>query len=195
MYESIRGRLLVRDPTSAVVECQGLAYRVLVPLSTYEALPAPGAEATLRLHLVVREEEWRLFGFATEEERGVFRRLIRVAGVGPVVALGLLSGLRPKELRAAVAAGDLEALTRVKGVGRKTAERVLVELREEWAAGGEVAPLAAPLADGPAADAVRALLSLGMEPGEARRRVDALLANAGGVAPDPGTLVRAALRG
>ncbi len=193
MYESLRGTIRRREPAAVVVECGGLAYRIQIPLSTYEALPGPDQEALLLLHLVVREDEWRLFGFAREEERSVFRRLIRVAGIGPVLALGLLSGLRAAELRAAVAHSDLKALCRVKGVGRKTAERIVVELRDEWrldeadSAAGTLAPL-----PGPVGDAVRALESLGLDAQEARRRVERLLAE--GVSPEAGELVRRALR-
>ena len=132
MYESIQGALVRRDPAVATVRTGGLAYQVHIPLSTYEALPAAGAEVTLLLHLVVREDEWRLYGFATDEERGIFRALTRVNGVGPVLALSMLSGFSPAEFRSAVAQEDVRGLTRAKGVGKKTAERIVVELRDLW---------------------------------------------------------------
>jgi len=190
VYEALRGRLLVREPTSAVLECGGVAYRLLIPLPTYESLPALGEEARLLLHLSVREDEWRLFGFGNEEERRTFRRLLGVAGVGPVLALSLLSGLRPRELRAAVATGDLKTLCRVKGVGRKTAERVALELRDEWRL--EEGEPGAQAPTGAQGDALRALVSLGLDAAEARRRIDAVPDAA---ALDPGDLVRRALRG
>jgi Holliday junction DNA helicase RuvA len=189
VYEALRGRLLVREPTSAVLECGGVSYRVLIPLSTYEALPAPGAEARLLVHLAVREDEWRLFGFGSEEERLTFRRLLGVIGVGPVLALSLLSGLKPRELRAAVASGDLKALCKVKGVGRKTAERVALELRDAWSLAESVSGEDAPA--GAKGDALRALLSLGLDAAEARRRLDAVPEADG---KDAGELVRRALR-
>jgi Holliday junction DNA helicase RuvA len=193
VYESIHGRLVHRDPASAVIEAGGIGYRVHVPLSTYEALPAVGEQATLLLHLTVREDEWRLYGFAAAEERAVFQALLRVSGVGPVMALGLISGFRPAELRAAVGGADVKALTRVKGVGRKTAERIVVELRDVWKDGEDGgSPFQAPA--GPLADAVRALESLGLDAGEARRRVERHAAEAGGEI-DTGDLVRRALRG
>lgn len=193
MYESLHGRLVERDPASAVLEAGGIGYRVHIPLSTYEALPALGGETTLLLHLAVREDEWRLYGFHAAAERAVFQALLRVSGVGPVMALGLLSGFRPKELRAAVAGADVRALTRVKGVGKKTAERIVVELRDAWKDGDDDgSPFQA--AEGPLGDAVRALESLGLDAAEARRRVEKHAAAAGGEI-DTGELVRLALRG
>ena len=195
MYESITGTLLLKEPASAVIEAAGLGYRVQIPLSTYEALPRAGEQATLLLHLVVREDEWRLYGFAGEEERLVFRALLRVNGVGPVMALGLLSGFVPIEFQAAVAGGDVRGLTRVKGVGRKTAERIIVELRDVWkdAIGleGAVAPAADP--DGPVEDAIRALESLGLDGTEARKRVLRHIQE-GATDADAAALIRLALR-
>jgi holliday junction DNA helicase RuvA len=194
VLDSIEGRLVAREPTRAVVEAGGLGYAIRIPLSTYEDLPAPDRTVRLLLHVVVRDGEWRLFGFRTTEERDVFRALLKVSGVGPVIALGLLSGLEPLELRDAVARGDVKALSRVKGIGRKTAERIVVDLRDvlgEPVAPGESA-LAGPGGTGPRADAVRALLALGLDVAEAARRVDAALAR--GVGENLGDLVRAALR-
>ena len=193
MYESIRGTLLRREPASAVVEASGLAYRVHVPLSTSESLPPPGSEVTLCLHLAVREDEWRLYGFARDEERAVFQSLLRVNGVGPVMALGLLSGFRPAEFRAAVAGGDIKALTRVKGVGKKTAERIVVELRDAIGATDPLIGGAGEPAGGVEADAVRALESLGLDAAEARKRVAKIAADAGGEL-DASELIRRALR-
>jgi Holliday junction DNA helicase RuvA len=198
VYESIHGRLLRRDPACAVVEAGGIGYRVLVPLSTYDALPPAGEPVTLLLYLVVREDEWRLYGFGRAEERATFQALLRVSGVGPALALSLLSGFRPAEFQAAVANADVRALTRVKGVGRKTAERIVVELRDVWPKGGGAAGAALPggqgEAAGPVEDAIRALEALGMDPAEARRRVTKH-AEATKGEPKVSTLVRQALRG
>lgn len=191
MFDSIHGRVLVRDPARVVVEAAGLGYLLHVPLSTFDALPAVGAEARLLLHLVVREDEWRLYGFATAREREAFRDLLRVGGVGPALALVLLSGLGHEALVEAVRTGDVRALVRVKGVGKKTAERVVLDLKERWAAGAGEAPAAAP--QGVAGDALRALVALGLEPAEAGRRLEALGAAARGMAV--AELVRRALRG
>jgi Holliday junction DNA helicase RuvA len=153
-----------------------------------------GESVRLLVHPVVRETEWRLFGFLTVSERRVFRALLRVSGVGPVMALGLLSTLAPAEIRSAVEEGDAQTLTRVKGIGKKTAERIVVELRDVVAREipreeGETPP---GRASGVAEDAVRALVALGLDPREARRKVDRQRE----AAPDltVGDLVRAALR-
>jgi Holliday junction DNA helicase RuvA len=192
VFDSIHGRLTVSEPTRVVVDAGGLGYEVQVPLSTSEVLPALGEEIRLLLHPVVRETEWRLFGFHTASERDVFRALLRVNGVGPAMALGLLSGFAPAELCGAVTQGDVRALTRVKGIGRKTAERIVVELRDVVTADfvpGEAAAASAP--SDLVEDAVRALTALGLDVPEARRRVDVHLQ------PDMtvSALVRAALRG
>ncbi len=171
MYESLRGRLTSKDATSCVVEAGGLGYALHVPFSTAERLPAVGTEVAMKLHLVVREDEWRLFGFLSDEERALFRSCLSVSGVGPATALALLSGMRATDLRAAVAAGDVAALTRVKGIGKKTAERIVVELRDKWASevsstGGGDAAVAGPLAQ-----ALAALTALGLDPAEAAERL------------------------
>lgn len=198
MFDSIRGLLKSSAPTRAVVEAAGIGYEVHLPLSTYESMGKVGEEATLLLHLVVRENEWRLFGFATEGERNVFRALLRVNGVGPVMALSLLSGLKPAEFRVAVTKGDVRSLTRVKGIGKKTAERIVVELRDVVGADGADGALAG--VDGAASsavvedaveDAVKALMALGLDLSEARRRVEK---HAGADLP-VSELVRRALRG
>lgn len=203
VFDSIRGRLMQLEPTRVVVDAAGIGYGISVPLSTYETLPPPDGEVSLLLHLVVRETEWRLFGFATPGERDVFRALLRVNGVGPTMALGLLSGFAPEDLCAAVTQGDIRSLTRVKGIGKKTAERIVVELRDVVAKDLVRGTPATPKGGGSSdlvEDAVRALQQLGFDPAEARRRVEA---QAGGVDPssgDPssgdrglGDLVRAAL--
>ena len=195
MYESVRGRLLVREATRCVVEAGGLGYSIAVPSSTAERLGASpiGEEVFLRLHLAVPERggEWRLFGFATEDERAMFRAALGVSGVGPAPALALVRGLAPDALRAALAAGDAKALARVKGVGKKTAERLVVELRDAFPeAGGRSGAAAAP--PGPLADAVAALVALGLDEAEAADRLRRI--------PDAAhtpvkELVRRALRG
>lgn len=196
MFDSIHGRLSVREPARVVVEAAGLGYQLDVPLSTFDVLPPPGGDVRLLLHLVVREDAWRLFGFATAAERGAFRDLLKVSGVGPVAALALLSGMGPEALQRAVREGDVKALTRVKGVGKKTAERVVLDLREPWGAvaTGTVEGAAATLPPGPGGDAVRALTALGLEPAEAAERVERILQQAG--APlQVSDVVRRALRG
>lgn len=195
MFESIQGRLAVREPARVVVDAGGLGYVAQVPLSTYEALPPVGRDVRLLLHLVVREDEWRLYAFASAREREVFRELLRVSGVGPALSLALLSGLGADPLVKAVADGDVRALTRVRGVGKKTAERLVVDLRERWREGAPGAPAApGPVTEGAGADAVRALEALGVERTEAGQRVGRVL-EAAGQGLDVGEVVRRALRG
>lgn len=194
VFDSIQGRVAAREPARVVIEAGGLGYLVQVPLSTFDTLPEVGREARLLLHLTVREDEWRLFGFASARERETFRDLLRVSSVGPALALTLLSGLGPEALIQAVGEGDPAVLTRVKGVGKKTAERVLLDLKDRWAAGGPGGvggAVAAP--KGPAGDALRALESLGLERAEAERRLAALGPQAQGL--PVAELVRRALRG
>ena len=197
MIVSLNGVLLSKTPATAVVECGGVGYEALVPLSTYDRLPATGEACRLLTAHIVREDAQLLFGFATEDERALFSLLTAVSGVGPKIALALLSGLRAGDLQLAVADGDAKRLAAVKGVGRKTAERIIVELR------GKINPAAALAAsaaqeDGERAavlsDAMLALAALGFQEDAARRMVQAALEKDPGVA-DSQTLLREALAG
>lgn len=132
MISRLRGTLVDKQPTEVVLDLAGVGYQVLIPTSTFEALPARGATASLQTHLYVREDALVLFGFATDDERSVFRMMLAVSGVGPKLALAALSAMRPSEIRAHVTAGDVGFLTRIPGVGRKTAERLVVELRDRF---------------------------------------------------------------
>jgi Holliday junction DNA helicase RuvA len=129
VYHHLRGELVALTPTSAVLEAGGLGFDVRIPVSTYETLKGQ-KETVLLTYLHVREDELRLFGFATEGERELFRLLLSVAGVGPSIALGCLSTFAPSEVASAISGGDLKTLQRIKGVGRKLAERLTVELRD-----------------------------------------------------------------
>lgn len=136
MIASLSGLLERSSPGEIVLDVGGVGYRVRVPLSTYASLPAPGEQARLRVVTVVREDEISLYGFATGEEEGLFALMQGVSGVGPKLALKILSGLSAGALGHALAAGDLRALTAVPGVGRKLAERLVLELREKVAPTG-----------------------------------------------------------
>jgi Holliday junction DNA helicase RuvA len=188
---SLRGRLREKGATSAWIDVGGVGYGVYVSLSTYESLPQPGAEVELFTALIVREDSQQLFGFATREERRLFELLLTVNGVGPKVALAILSGLRPEALARSIRDGDLGALTAVSGVGRKTAERILVDLRDKMGGEAGLAPAAAPAGAG-FEDAVAALVSLGFPRAAAQRAVQTAAKEAGeGVALED--LVRRAL--
>jgi Holliday junction DNA helicase RuvA len=172
----LRGRLLRKEPQELVVEVAGVGYRVMIPLSTFYRLGEPGAEVCLLTHTHVREDALALFGFLTRGEQDVFERLISVAGVGPKLAVNILSGIEAPELVEALRAGDLARLTRIPGVGKKTAERLVVELRDKMpalaAAEREPALSARPT---PKDDLVSALLHLGYSRPEAERGVERAL--------------------
>lgn len=130
MITLLDGQLVEKGPTHAVIDVGGVGYEVLIPTSTFAALPETDHRTRLFTHLHTREDAMILFGFSSRDERTVFRVLIGVSGVGPRLALAALSAMRPDELRSTVVAGDVQLLTRIPGVGRKTAERMIVELRD-----------------------------------------------------------------
>ncbi len=173
MIGLLRGVLLEKTFPQVVVSCNGVGYEVDVPMSTFYPLPRAGEEVTLLTHLVVREDAHLLFGFLTARERSVFRQLLKVSGVGPKVALAVLSGLSVDDLAAAVAADDAARLTKVPGIGKKTAERLVLELRDKLPKAVSLARTETP-ASLAAADVVNALLALGYNEREAQAAVKQL---------------------
>jgi len=172
LIAQIRGRLLRKEPHEAVVDVGGVGYRVAIPLSTYYRLGAPGEEVSLLTYTHVREDTLALFGFLTGSEQALFERLIAVAGVGPRLAVSILSGIEAAELVGALRAGDLVRLTRIPGVGKKTAERLVLELRDKVTGlPGAEAP-AAPPGTTTHDDLVSALVHLGYSRPEAERGVE-----------------------
>ncbi|MEI7969129.1 MAG: Holliday junction branch migration protein RuvA [Betaproteobacteria bacterium] len=166
MIARLTGRIAEKHPPTIVVEAHGVGYEVDVPMSTFYHLPATGSEVTLLTHMVVREDAHLLFGFATEGEKHLFRQLLRITGIGARTALALLSGLSVDEVYAAVAQQDSARLTRIPGIGKKTAERLLLELKDKVAA---VSPAALAQPGAPAgSDALNALIALGYSDREAR---------------------------
>ena len=179
MIARIQGTLVSGGPDRIeIMTASGLAYEVLVPLGVLEKLPRAGGDVTLHTAMVVREDAWLLFGFATAEERRLFQRLMGTTGVGPSLAMNLLSTLTGDRLVRAIRAGDLATLTQVPRVGKKLAERLVLELRDKLEGTG-VDELAAPgraaAPTGPGSDAVRALVALGYAPTDAERAVRATL--------------------
>jgi Holliday junction DNA helicase RuvA len=170
MIGRLHGTLVAKHPPTVVIDTPGgVGYEVDVPMSTFYGLPATGERVTLLTHLVVREDAQLLYGFATAEERNTFRELMKVSGVGPKVALAVLSGLSVAELSQAVQAQDAKRLTRIPGIGNKTAERLLLELKGKTAtlAVTSSAAGAASRNDTPADDVLNALLALGYAEREA----------------------------
>ena len=175
MIACIRGRLLEKHPPVVVVDVQGVGYELEAPMTTFYELPDVGTDVVLHTHLVVREDAQLLYGFADTQQRDLFRSLLRVNGVGPRVALAILSSLPADEFLRCVADDDLARLTKVPGIGRKTAQRLLVEMRDRIAlatpqADTAVVSPAVPAAS-PVQDAVSALISLGYKPLDASRAV------------------------
>ncbi|HUL18379.1 MAG TPA: Holliday junction branch migration protein RuvA [Steroidobacteraceae bacterium] len=192
MIGSLRGRISAKAPPQLTVEVGGIGYEIEAPMSTFFHLPAVGAEVQLLTHLVVREDAHVLYGFGSEAERRLFRSLIKVSGVGPKIALGLLSGISVSEFHECVQSQDVAALTRIPGVGRKTAERLIVEMRDRLAA--PELTTGAPSTGGagsPEAEAYAALVALGYRPAEATR----LLKAAGTGTHSTEELIRRALQG
>jgi Holliday junction DNA helicase RuvA len=167
----LTGRLAAKHPPQVLVEVGGVAYEVDVPMSTFYALPPVGEAVTLHTHLAVREDAHALYGFATPEERAAFRELIRISGVGARTALAVLSGLSVAELAQAVALQEPGRLTKIPGIGKKTAARLLLELKGRFA---EVLPAGPDAGTGASADILHALLALGYHEKEARRALESL---------------------
>jgi holliday junction DNA helicase RuvA len=175
-----------------VVECGSVGFRVAASSQTLAKVPARGKEGSLQTHLILRDDGAHLYGFSSAEERELFLQLISVAGVGPKMALAVLSGSTVADTRRAIASGDVKRFQVVPGIGRKTAERVIVELRERIA--GELAAAPAGAADaGPRALAREGLVGLGYDPSEAESMLDAAVRTAGADA-EPEALIAAALR-
>ncbi len=173
MIEAIRGKLLAKEPMYVRVDVNGIGYGVHVPVSTYERLGQPGSEVQLYTYLHVREELLQLYGFHEARQRGLFAMLLSVSGVGPRIALGILSVLSVDEFRRAIKSDDVRVLTSIPGVGKKTAQRVVLELRERLPAGvaREEETGAGPPRGQLESEAVAALISLGSRSTEAARAV------------------------
>jgi holliday junction DNA helicase RuvA len=191
----VRGKLVVKAPPHLTVDVGGVGYDIEAPMSTFYTLPAVGSDVRLLTHLVVREDAHILYGFGTQEERALFRNLLKVSGVGPKIALGILSGVSVEGFTSCVKLNDAAALTRIPGVGRKTADRLLIEMRDRVDQLTGIAPMSGQPAGSPVeGEAWSALVSLGYKPVEATQMLKPHLEKAGkgGSAED---LIRLALQG
>jgi Holliday junction DNA helicase RuvA len=183
MIAHLRGTLLEKHPNQAIVECAGVGYDLSIPVSTFTSLPDPGHEVRLRIHTHVREDAIQLFGFHSAEEKRLFEKLISVSGIGPKLGITVLSGLAATALMQIIRAGDVAQLTRIPGIGKKTAERIVLELRDKL----DAAPAGQNI-KGPAGaafstleqDAVSALVNLGCQPPAAETAVRKAVAETGG---------------
>lgn len=199
MIGRIQGTLVEKQPPVVLVDVHGVGYEIEAPMSVFYELPTIGDTVTLRIHHVVREDAHSLYGFLSDREREVFRSLIRVSGIGPKLALTLLSGMRADEFLRCVELGDTATLSRLPGVGKKTAERLIMELQDRAseltspatpAVAGSVEGSAQAADDSPIDEAVNALVALGYKQAEASRLVDGL--DSDGASSE--TLIREALR-
>ena len=191
MIGRIRGRLVAADQQTVLVEAGGVGYEVEVPTPTLGALPKGGGDVTLYTHFIVRDDAQQLYGFTSTGERNLFRALLRITGVGPRLALSVISSVEIGDLAQAAAENDISRLVKVPGVGRKTAERMLLELKDRLADLDIAAPArvrAAP--DASVAEAERALVALGYKAGEAARAVERV--EGAGLSPEQ--IVREALK-
>lgn len=179
MIGFLRGKLVAKQPPQLLVEVGGVGYELDAPMSTFYGLPATGSDIHLFTHLVVREDAHILFGFGSERERRMFRELLKVSGIGPKLALSILSGINVDELLMCITTGDADSLVRIPGVGRKTAERLLIEMRDRVKGFGEVSAAHLPQTNtqGGAAvqnEAFSALVALGYKPAEVTRLLKAV---------------------
>jgi Holliday junction DNA helicase RuvA len=174
MIGHLIGKLLSKQPPLLIVDINGVGYELEAPLSTFYRLPAVGQMVSLHTHLTIREDAHLLYAFASLTEKNLFRELIKISGVGPKLALTVLSGTSVDDFWAAMRSGDASSLTRLPGIGKKTAERLLMELKDKAGAEANIGVALAPTAAGPLQEARAALVSLGFKPAEVQKLTDAV---------------------
>ena len=193
MIAFLRGRLLSKTPNQAIVDCGGVGYDATISVATFTSLPAEGAEARLHIYTHVREDQIALFGFAEPQEKKLFEKLLTISGIGPKLAITVLSGIDTDRLVTAIRGGDHATLTRIPGIGKKTAERVVLELKDKLD-DFAVAPSTSAATYGPAGDdALSAMVNLGYARPIAQRAIETALAKNPSAANDFEALFRAAL--
>jgi holliday junction DNA helicase RuvA len=199
MIVFLEGVLDEKEPTRAIVHVGGVGYEVFLPLSSFERLPAEGQRVRIQIYDHVREDDHLLYGFMTAEERRVFILLLGVSGIGPKLALSVLSGLTTRDFKVAVAAGDAKRLSTVQGIGRKTAERIILDLKDKFGKPDTLEAESVPLAADPESiktrDAVLALIALGYKRTEAETLIRKVLSGPDGVTMNVETAIRKALAG
>lgn len=194
MIAHLRGRLLTKTPNQAIIECAGVGYEATISVATFTSLPAEGAEAALHIYTHVREDQLALFGFSETQEKRLFEKLLTISGIGPKLAITVLSGIAADRLVTAIRSGDHASLTKIPGIGKKTAERVVLELKDK------LDDMAVPVAEGGAAhhgpagdDALSALMNLGYPRPVAQKAIEMALAKDAAAAHDFEALFRAAM--
>ncbi len=191
MIAHLRGRLISKHPNQAIVEAGGVGYDVVITVPAFSELPATGAEVALHIHTHVREDALALYGFLRAEEKQLFEKLITVSGIGPTLAVKILSGVATADLVGAIRGNDLARLTKIPGIGRKTAERMCVELRDKLEGFGEAQAVVSHSAD--EEDVISALTNLGYQRALAEKAVERAVQSAGRESFD--AMFRAALGG
>lgn len=198
MYSFLAGILAEKSPTAVTIDVNGIGFQLLIPLSTSQKLPSAGEKVKLLTHHVVREDAQLLFGFLSEEERSLFKLLLGVSGIGPKSALTVLSGLGIRELKKAIVAGSVPALTAIPGIGRKTAERLIIELREKVVIEGRLdsdgLPAVPSKHEALVQDSLRALVSLGYSKQNAKVAIQKVLAQRGNARLNAESLIRESLK-
>ena len=189
MISYVEGRLVEKAPTSAVIDVGGVGYGVHIPVSTFEKLGPLGSSARLFTYLSVKDDRMELFGFSSADERRLFLMLISVSGIGGRTAISILSGAKPGELKGAIASGDQRVISSIRGIGKKTAERLIVELKDKFTEEDTRAGAAA----GPFDDAITALRSLGLKGAEAEQALNRVIKEKGSEIPVE-EMVREALK-
>lgn len=190
MIGSLRGQLRLKQAPLVVIECHGVGYDVETPMSTFFSLPNIGEDVFVHTHLLVREDAQILYGFATEQERALFRDVLRVRGVGARIALAILSAMSVGDFTRCIEYEDAASLSRIPGIGKKTAERLIIEMRDRISTGKDAARTGAPAARDARGEAVDALLALGYKPAEVNRLLGKL--DLDGQSPED--IIRLALR-
>jgi Holliday junction DNA helicase RuvA len=199
MIAHLRGRLLSKTPNQAILECAGVGYDVTISVTTFSALPTEGAEAPLHIHTHVREDQIALFGFSETQEKRLFEKLLTISGIGPKLAITVLSGISGDRLITAIRSGDHATLTRIPGIGKKTSERVVLELKDKL--DDLVVSIPTTPGSGPhhgtagqaGDDALSALVNLGYPRPTAQKAIEAAIAKDPAAAQDFETLFRAAM--
>ncbi len=198
MYHYLNGKLVEKTATHLVLEAGGVGYQIHIPVSTYAALPSPGHEVRILTHFVVREDAHTLYGFLTEDERHLFRQLISVSGIGPKMAMTALSGISLPELKQAIIEGALPVLTAIAGIGRKTAERIVVELREKLVVEERSKPqpvgVKSQVESSLIEDSLRALVELGYRRQNAKDAIQKAIKDSGSQKLAVSDLIRASLK-
>jgi len=193
MYESITGKLVDKTPAKAIVEAYGIGYRLMIPLSTYTKLPALDSEIKLFLSQIVREDSNTLYAFLTREERDLFETIITVSGIGPKTGLGIIGHVEMEAFQRAVSTGDVRLLSKVPGIGKKTAERLVIEMRDKFKGTKSDAKINIASSGGLLGDATSALINLGYHPLSAQKAAKKVLDEQKD-AKDLGKIITAALK-